>query len=338
MERVAVQVILYKGSKYLPMLLRSLREQTTTDWKLYVCENTVDPAEAASAQRLLEESGIAHHLYIAPENLGFAGGHNALYRLHDAEFMLALNQDAYLEPEYIEACIKRFDAGLACASVSGLIYRWTVDPSVREALTDVTPIDTAGLEYHCLADIVDRFAGVARGAVKDRIAHAQEVFGVSGAIAMYRRSSVIVTLPEQLPFDPSFFMYKEDVDLAIRLRRKGFTAWFEPAAIAFHERGLKASGSGLMDRIREERERPERLRIMSYRNQWMVYVYHWSFALGFGDIAHTKLHEIRRGMLVLLASPIVFFSAWWKIVTSLPAAFKRRAEFRRLGLRNIKLA
>jgi len=336
MERVAVQVLLYKGSKYLPMLLRSLREQTFMDWRLYVCENSIDPAEAAKVKQLLDESDIAHHLFIAKENLGFAGGHNALFRMHESEFFLALNQDAYIEPKYLAACVTRFEREKNCASVTGLVYRWTVDPSIREPLTNETPIDTAGLEYRCLGNIVDRFAGVARGSVEVEIASPSELFGVSAAVAMYRRTAIVDVSPEQLPFDPSFFMYKEDVDLALRLKRKGFSAWFDPGAIAYHERSLKSSDNGIYGRIREERKRNRRIRIMSYRNQWMVYAYHWSFALGLRDILSTKFQEICRSILVFVASPVIYLHAWCVILQSLPQALKRRAALRKLGLRFMK--
>jgi GT2 family glycosyltransferase len=337
MERVAVQVLLYKGSKYLPMLLRSLKAQTFSDWKLYVCENSLDPNEAANAKRLLEESGIAHHFFVAPDNLGFAGGHNALFRLHSSEFFFALNQDAYLEPGYIAACVARFEAEPNCGSVTGLVYRWTVDPASAQVITDETLIDTAGLMYHCLGNVVDRFAGQSRAEVKQNIGAPERVFGVSAAIAVYRRSAIEVSSPESLPFDPTFWMYKEDVDLAIRLKRKGFDAWFEPAAIAFHGRSLKVSDDGMLARIRDERQRNRRIRIMSYRNQWMLYVYHWSSTLGAADTIRTKLKELPRGILVFVASPSVFCAAWANIFRSLPSAWARRKKLRKLGLRNIKL-
>ena len=43
-------------------------------------------------------------------------------------------------------------------------------------------------------------------------------------------------------FDPAFFLYNEDVDLCLRLRRRGFRLRFVPAAAAIHHLGA-ASGS-----------------------------------------------------------------------------------------------
>jgi GT2 family glycosyltransferase len=69
-----------------------------------------------------------------------------------------------------------------------------------------------------------------------------EVFGVSGALALYRRTMLdevawrcddgrLQWLTEDL------FAYFEDVELDWRARRFGWIAWYEPTAVATHERG-----------------------------------------------------------------------------------------------------
>jgi GT2 family glycosyltransferase len=66
-----------------------------------------------------------------------------------------------------------------------------------------------------------------------------EVFGPSGSFALYRREML-----ELLGgLDPRFFAYLEDVDLAWRARAAGWSARYEPQAVALH-RGSATSGSG----------------------------------------------------------------------------------------------
>ena len=43
-------------------------------------------------------------------------------------------------------------------------------------------------------------------------------------------------------FDPAFFLQGDDVDLGVRLRRKGWNLRYVPNAVAFHERGLETTG------------------------------------------------------------------------------------------------
>ncbi len=294
MPRIAIQIITYKSSGHLPLLLETLKQQTFRDWKLYVCENSLDRVEAGKIQEQLEASGLPFHYFISDHNGGFDGGHQTLYRLHDAPLVMLLNDDVKLEPDYLEAVVARMDRDPKIASVTGLVYRWRED--------DERVIDTAGLEYRCLGQIVDRFAGVDT----THNTQAEEVFGVSGAIGLYRRSAVEAAGGL---FDPEWFMYKEDADLAIRLRHAGFVAWFEPRAIAWHKRGLKEEEPGIIARIKNERQRSPLLRRYSYANQWRIYRRHWG-SVGWRDRLATIRIEILRSALVFIASPSVFFKAW----------------------------
>lgn len=253
MARLAIQVILYNSADTIDDLKASLAAQTFRDFEVFYRDNSVE------------------------ENIGFAGGHALLYRQHHAPFVMLLNDDAKLDPHYLEHAMNRIESDERIASVTGLIYRW-----------DGKTIDTSGLEYRCLARIVDRQTKAESG----------EVFGVSGAVGLYRRSAI-----EKAGglFDPTWFMYKEDVDLAIRLKRAGFIAWFEPLAIAWHARGLKQEDGGLVDRVKKECQRPWQLRKYSYRNQWRIYARHWRM-MGLNDLLCTMKAELMRTALFLMAA------------------------------------
>jgi GT2 family glycosyltransferase len=63
-----------------------------------------------------------------------------------------------------------------------------------------------------------------------------EVFGVSGCAAFYRVEALADARIPTGFFDDDFFLYREDVDLAWRLRGLGWSARCEPAALAWHRR------------------------------------------------------------------------------------------------------
>jgi GT2 family glycosyltransferase len=65
-------------------------------------------------------------------------------------------------------------------------------------------------------------------------------------------------------FDPLFVLYKEDIELSLRLRRDGFALVYNPRLVAFHCRGW-----------RSERKKMElRLRLMASRNEILLYKKH----------------------------------------------------------------
>jgi GT2 family glycosyltransferase len=301
--KLAVQIIPYKSSREIAPLLASLRQQTLKDFEVWFYDTSEDAADSAASRALVEQAGLNSHYIVAEKNIGFAGGHEAMFHLHDAPLVMLLNYDAKLEPKYLEEVVRRMESDPKIGSVTGLVYRWREDGKHM--------VDTAGLEYKCLGKIVDRFAGET---VPDQELQAREVFGVSGAIGLYRRSAV-----EKAGglFDPSWFMYKEDADLAIRLRRAGFTAWLEPQAVAWHKRGLKEEERGIVARLKNERARPARLRQYSYVNQWRIYQRYWK-SIGWKDRLDTVRAEFLRSAMVFLASPKVFAGAWRVILRPSP--------------------
>ena len=258
MARLAIQVILYHSEDTIDALKASLEAQTFRDFEVVYRDNSIE------------------------ENIGFAGGHVELMKKHSAPFVMLLNDDAKLDALYLEHAMNRILSDENIGSVTGLVYRF-----------DGQTIDTTGLEYKCLAQVVDR---------QTIPSTAGEVFGVSGAVGLYRRSAI-----EKAGglFDPTWFMYKEDVDLALRLRDAGFTAWFEPKAIAWHKRGIKA-GDGYL-------KRPAILRKHSYVNQWRIYRRHWKSA-SLSDKLRTIAVELRRSLYILFRTPKVFFQAWYDIL------------------------
>ncbi len=62
------------------------------------------------------------------------------------------------------------------------------------------------------------------------------VFGASGAAGFYRRGALESAKISTGYFDADFFLYREDADLAWRLRRLGWRALYVPSAVAYHRR------------------------------------------------------------------------------------------------------
>jgi GT2 family glycosyltransferase len=148
-------------------------------------------------------------------------------------------------------------------------------------------------------------------------------------VGLYRRSAIdkVGGL-----FDPTWFMYKEDVDLAIRLYRAGYRAWFEKHAIAWHMRGVKERRKGFITSIIDERKRPAILRLHGYINQHHLYTTHAAWSLGFRDFFMSLIQELARTFLVLVTSPVVWIHAIFSLAKTFPRMWRRRKELERLGL------
>jgi len=185
----------------------------------------VDNGSTDGSDRLVEERFPDVEVLRTGANLGYAGGNNAGIRRaleRGADWVLILNNDAVAEPglraALERAVAQRPDAGLlACRVVGedgtlqygGAKYRSWIGYSGRAQVRspDVAP--------GTLLD-VDRADGAA--SVVSRAA--TEAAGL---------------------LDESLFLYVEDVDWSLRIRRAGFAVVYVPDAVVRHK-GSAASG------------------------------------------------------------------------------------------------
>lgn len=203
--------------------LRSIEEDSShVEPSVVVVDNSPGCSEGLDPDALPSSVG-----YLAcPDNPGFGAGANrgieALERLGAFDSYLILNHDVEILSGYLEAANRALedrDVGAA----SGPLYR----DRPRGDLW------YAGGEFRFLTGTV-RHSQSAQDAET-----AREVNFLPGAaLAVSARA-----WGEVGGFDPGFFLYHEDVDLSLRLRRAGWRLRFEPRMKAVHHVG-SATGSG----------------------------------------------------------------------------------------------
>lgn len=264
MPALVLQLLTHHRTATLPALLTSLNMQTDKNWTLYWLDNGSTAAERQTMKRMLAEARPTFTVVSmeSDQNIGFAGGHQQLYGRHNSDYVMLVNDDAILEPEYVARLRAMLDARGNVAAVTGTILRYDFVPDgtdgVRSGIWDVVKsnvIDSLGFgktRYHKVYDI--GAGGQIPDPRPDPIRFRPDpIWGVSGCLPMYRRAAV----GQQL-FDPSYFLYKEDVDLAYRLNKAGFAAMLVPGALAYHKRSFRNVWLG----------RPKGAQRLSYRNHW----------------------------------------------------------------------
>ncbi|HVS63989.1 MAG TPA: glycosyltransferase [Thermoanaerobaculia bacterium] len=166
------------------------------------------------------------------ENLGFAGGMNTAIAACSStvRWVLSLNPDARPEPEAMVAlveCHRRWSAaGLRVGSVTGRLLREAVEGQPRR-------LDACGMRLSPTWRHFDRGSSEI-----DRGQHprAEEVFGGTGAATLYDLEALRDVAIGGEIFDSDFHTYREDAELAFRLRERGWAAIYEPAARFEHRR------------------------------------------------------------------------------------------------------
>lgn len=238
--KVSINLVTWNGKKYLPYCLDSIFNQTFRDFSLFILDNgsTDGTAEYLKAFRFpISEMEIAFN----ENNVGFAAGHNQAVRATESDYVLMLNQDIILEPDFLENLVKFMDNHPEAGAVTGKLLRWDFGNNQK---TDM--LDSAGIELFKNHRGAELGTGEKDG---EKWSDPREVFGVSGAAPLYRRAALREVAFKGEYFDEDFFSYKEDVDLAYRLRLVGWRAWLVPGARAYHDRTAKIEASlGLLGR------------------------------------------------------------------------------------------
>ena len=271
MTTVSIQLVTWNSGRYLPHLLASLRAQTYSDWELLVADNASTDGSAELARQLTATWKQPVRIFKNNKNHGFAIGHNQLLAKGAGEYVLLLNPDMLLAPDCLEHLIHFLRGRQQAAIVAPRLMRWhfaqAAAGDVDSSRTDT--IDSLGLRVWRSRRVSELHAGQPWSGLAAQLSgNALEVFGVSGACFLARRQVLAgVSLDRGQLFDESYHSYKEDVDLAYRLRLAGGSAYCLLTAVAYHDR-TAAPGSETSDRAAADNKRTQSFFIQyhSYKN------------------------------------------------------------------------
>ena len=316
MGKVAVQLLSWNGLKYLPGCFDSLFKQTYKDFSLYVLDNGSRDGSLEWLKREQTAGRYRFTLIEQKENLGFAGGHNFLFTQQHASYVLLLNQDIIFAPHLLEALVRFMEEHSKSAAVTGVLYRWKKFPD--EALI----IDSLGLKLLPNGRVIELGQGAGEAAVPNM---ARQIFGASGALPLYRRSALDELKKYQGEiFDQDFFAYKEDVDLAYRLRLAGYEAWLEPQAVGWHDRTIV--GARFLDDLTAARGRQGRHQIgrrYSYRNHLLFLLKNLPLEVWRRLWYKIGWYELKKFLYLLVLEPKTWWFAW-KDLKHLPQHLAKR--------------
>jgi GT2 family glycosyltransferase len=219
---VSVVVVNYNGLEFTGKCLESLRSQTHPAVETIV----VDNASGDGSADLVREQFPGVKLVVNRQNVGFAAGNNVGIREARGGYVALLNNDAEADPAWLEELVRVAEAeprvGMCASKV--LFTRQ------REVL------NSTGLLIYRDLTAVNRGMGERDVGQYDRV---EETFGPYGAAAFYRKKM----LDEIGLFDETYFMFREEDDLAWRARLAGWVCYYVPRARVYHYRSL-SSGVG----------------------------------------------------------------------------------------------
>jgi GT2 family glycosyltransferase len=232
--KLSIIIVNYNSGEFLSSCLASLREfiALSNDKEVFVVDNNSNDGSPSKVTRDFPWV----KLIINHTNLGFAKANNQALRLAKGEYVLLLNPDTEVPadtlPKVLEFMEKREEiAALTCRVELG---DGSLDPACHRGF----PTPWASFCY---------FTGLEKLFPKSRLfgkyhmtwcdlEKPHEIDSPSGCFFLIRRKIL-----EEVGFlDEDYFLYGEDMDLAFRIKEKGFKIFFYPEAKIIHYKGISS--------------------------------------------------------------------------------------------------
>ena len=220
MQELSVIIPYFNGMAYLDGVLSGLECQTVRNFEVILVDNGSSDGSCA----FVASSYPWVHMIELPENFGFCKAVNEGIKASRAPYVLLLNNDIEVTPDFIEemlAAIRRHKKAFSCAARMIQFH-------------DRDRLDDAG-NYYCALGWA-----YARGKGKDihTCEKEEKIFASCAGAAIYRRK-----IFEKIGyFDEEHFAYLEDMDVGYRARINGYENWYAPKAMVYHV-GSGTSGS-----------------------------------------------------------------------------------------------
>jgi N-acetylglucosaminyl-diphospho-decaprenol L-rhamnosyltransferase len=170
------------------------------------------------------------------KNIGFAKANNEAFKVSRGRKLMFLNPDTEVEGLAIKTLYDQLDA-LPDAGIVGAKLL-NSDRSIQKSCIRAFPtILNQVLESDMLRNL---FPGAGLWGMKPLLATnevPQEVDAISGACIMMKRSVF-----ERIGmFNTDYFMYSEDIDLCLEVRKAGLSTYYVPMAVVVHHGGGSSS-------------------------------------------------------------------------------------------------
>lgn len=314
---VTIGLVTWNSARYLEPCITSMLGQDYENLEITVFDNhsTDDTID------ILREKFPSVKVTTSERNIGFGAAHNELIRASEAEFYACLNPDMTFEPDFISELVRAISENPGIGSSGGKIKKWDFESLLKggdHTRTDgkTNFIDSVGLRI-CRSH---RFEDMGQGEVDyGQYDQEQEIFGLSGAAVLLRRSALedtAITDPEtgrKEFFDETMFAYKEDVDLAYRLQWAGWKAKYTPLAVAYHDRSVAGEGNTSWNIVRNRVKKSSFINSVSYLNHQILLKKNFSPQFS-GDIKRATLWYNTKVFIYLMLFETETLWQWWKLM------------------------
>lgn len=305
---VSVTIVTFNSGRFIKRCLESVLAQAYPKKELIVIDN----CSSDGTTDILEQFEDRCQVIYNQENIGFAAAQNQAISLSRGDWVLTLNPDLLLLPNFIQALV---DAGQIDPKV-GTVCGKLLTMSASFDIPARPVVDSTGIYFTPMLRHLDRGS---QEVDNGHYLNHEYVFGATAAAALYRREMIDDISINGEFFDSDFFVYREDADVAWRAQLLGWRCLYAPTARGYHVRKVLPGN---------RRALPDEINMHSVKNRFLMRMKNIS-----GDLYRRNWLSITVRDLVVVLCCLTWehssLKAFWFLAKNWKSALVKRREIQK---------
>lgn len=216
---VSVISVNYNQSAITLEMLESFRKVTYPNYEIII----VDNGSPNDNPDIIKNNYPEVNLIKSAENLGFAGGNNLGIKASNGDYVMLINNDTEVDPDFLQPLVKKFQSDQTIGAASPKIY-FHHTPKMLQ-FTGFSKMNNYTIRNH----------GWGHGKIDSgQFDEDRETFFAHGAAMMVSRE----VMQEVGLMAEVFFLYYEEMDWAQRIRDAGYKIFYVHNSVIYHKESV----------------------------------------------------------------------------------------------------
>ena len=289
---ISAIAINYNKPELSAKCIESLKKQSRQPDKILLIDNGSSDGSAQILKKRFPDIDVVEN----NRNESFCRACNQGISLAETEFILLINNDVVLDENFIKIILSAIEKDNNIGIAGGKILS-----------SNGKYIDSAGQILARSRKIVDRGYQMEDKGEYDKPEH---MFSIAASAVLYRREMLEGIKEDNRYFDENLEFFYEDMDLAWRAQKKGWKAYYEPKALAYHERGATAKTEkarfGFLNKYYISHLNTE-LQLCAIRNRYLMILKNDSLKGFIKNLPFILFYELKQLAYILLFKPSLIF-------------------------------